>query len=127
VVSRAALNALRPGSQTWSYTHAWRTVDRAAWNGMSVLASVESPRQAIEALDRGWGSAMVVAENPSDKLYVRDGVKLLPCVYETRGVQCVECRLCFDSERLRSKGITIAFSAHGSRFKNVRRVLATIQ
>lgn len=127
IVSDAALGVLRRGKQPWSYTHAWKDVARESWGEVSVLASGEAPRQMVEAMDKGYATAIVVDKFKSDKLYEENGVKILPCAQQTRGVQCVDCRLCFNDTRLREKGITIGFEAHGSRFKVVRRMLPTLQ
>ncbi len=37
----------------WTYTHAWRSVPRKAWGPVSVLASLDRPELAREALRRG--------------------------------------------------------------------------
>jgi hypothetical protein len=49
----------RGGGQSWAYTHAWRDVPRAAWGGISVLASVETEVDAHAALSIGYTPARV--------------------------------------------------------------------
>ncbi|MCR4338261.1 MAG: hypothetical protein NUW01_00080 [Gemmatimonadaceae bacterium] len=106
----------RGGKRVWTYTHAWRTVDRSAWGNVSVLASCERPEQVAEARSRGYAAALVVDEHRERKRYERDQVTLIPCPEQTtRGVQCVSCRLCFDDTRLIKDGLTIAFALHGDR------------
>jgi hypothetical protein len=127
IVSQAAVAKVRKHRRdVWSYTHAWRNVSPESWGGVSILASGESTADAKEAMDAGWAAAIVLPdrEHVTDKLYVKDGVKILPCVEQTRGVKCVDCRLCMDAPRLREKGIVIGFAPHGSRFKVVQRMLA---
>jgi hypothetical protein len=127
LVATAALETVKPGNRTWSYTHGWRDVDRASWGEVSVLASTETFEQATEALDRGWAPAIVVGEHEDDKMYRKEGLKVLPCVNQTRGISCADCRLCFDAERLHGKGMVIAFAAHGSRKSRVLSVLDEVR
>lgn len=123
IVSQAALSKLRSSKKPWSYSHAWRSVDRSAWGDVSVLASCETPAQVVEAQDRGWATAMIVDKFQGDKLYTDGQLKVLPCPNQTREVKCVDCRLCLGDTRLRDKGITIGFAAHGSRFKKVQALV----
>src|SRR5207302_5585852 len=52
-------NAPRHGRKVWAYTHAWRTVARASWgDAVSVLASVETVREAREAMQAGYAAAV---------------------------------------------------------------------
>jgi hypothetical protein len=122
-VSTAALETIRRGREIWSYTHAWRDVDRASWGSVSVLASTESALAAEEALDRGWAAAVVLPTFAENKLYKLGNIKVMPCVQQTRGVQCVDCRLCMNSDRLRDKGMVIGFTPHGSGKKRVLQVV----
>src|SRR5215510_10150128 len=55
-------NAPRRGRKVWTYTHAWRTVARQSWGeAVSVLASVETVREAREAMAKGYAAAVVVS------------------------------------------------------------------
>lgn len=100
----------------WTYTHAWRDVPRRAWGSVSVLASMEDPRDAKRAMRAGYAPACVVAEHPADgRAWEAHGVTWIPCPEQTRGVRCVECRLCWDAEALRKRAHGIAFAAHGQR------------
>lgn len=113
-VSRAAERyRQRGGREVWTYTHAWRDVCRVCWGRVSVLANCESVADVREASRRGYATAMVVPEFESESAYeVAGGVKVIPCPAQTRGVKCVDCRLCMDDERLHAAGLTIAFEAH---------------
>lgn len=118
-VLAAAADDYRGGS-VWTYTHAWRDIPREAWGRISVLASCESMRDAREARARGYVPALIVAEHPEDGRAWEDdnGERWVPCPEQTRGVPCVDCRLCFDPPA----GIT--FAAHGQRRKRVLEVLS---
>ena len=105
----------RGGGKAWTYTHAWRTVGRSSWSqSVSVLASVESPKQAAEVRRRGYAPALVVESHASDKAFVSHGVRWIPCPAQTRHVGCTDCRLCFDADGLFARRAGIAFAAHGS-------------
>jgi hypothetical protein len=120
-------NAPHRGKKVWTYTHAWRTVARASWgNVVSVLASVETVRQARAAMAQGYAAAVVVAAFEQQSAYQINGTTLVPCPYQTRGVTCRDCGLCRDDERLRSAGLVIAFEAHGSHGAVVRQTLLSL-
>jgi hypothetical protein len=120
-------NAPRCGKKVWTYTHAWRTVPRKSWgDAVSVLASVETVREAREAMAKGYAAAVVVAAFERESAYPIDGTTVLPCPNQTRGVTCRDCGLCRDDERLRSAGLVIAFQAHGARGAAVRQTLLSL-
>lgn len=127
IVSKAAIAKLKTGRRAWTYTHAWKTVDPAAWDGVSVLASTDSLSQVEVAREQGWATAAVVSQFESESVHKQQGVKILPCPNQTRNVKCSDCMLCFDSERLKKTDLTIGFTAHGARQNNVRRVLKTLE
>ena len=115
VVAEACTEYIAKDNQpVWTYTHAWRTVNRDAWGSISVLASCETPLDVAEAHARGYATALVVDGHPSDKLYEIDTVAAIPCPQQTRGVTCDSCRLCFNDEFLRDNERTIAFDGHGA-------------
>jgi hypothetical protein len=120
-------NAPRCGKKVWTYTHAWRAVARESWgDAVSVLASVETVREAREAMAAGYAAAVVVAAFEREGAYPIGGTKVLLCPYQTRGVTCRNCGLCRDHERLRSAGLVIAFAAHGARGAAVRQTLLSL-
>lgn len=114
----------RGGGCVWTYTHRWREVPADAWGHIAVWASCESTAEVKEAHKASYRAAVVVAEHPSDKLYVRDGVRILPCPFETRKKTCVECRLCLDAPI--DPRIAIGFAAHGGGKKELKRRLTLI-
>jgi len=120
--------AKRGGQRVWTYTHAWRRVRRESWGeGVSVLASCETPQQVREAQAAGYATAMVVPTHKQAAAYDHGGVKVVPCPAQTRvGVTCESCRLCWDDGRLRRAGLTIAFAAHSQGERQVLRSLPVV-
>jgi hypothetical protein len=111
----------RDGGTVWTFTHAWRTVRRRAWGAISVLASVETPREARQARQRGYAPAIVVTPAlwPADgRAFDFSGIRVIPCPAETRGRTCVECRLCLDRP-LHKMNVAIGFVAHGTKKRSI--------
>jgi hypothetical protein len=128
VVGEAAARYRRRGGRpVWTYTHAWRRVARASWgDAVSVLASCERPEDAAEAMRQEYAAALVVERFQCDAAYQCGPVKVLPCPNQTRGVQCRDCRLCWDDTRLRDAGLVIGFEAHGPGRRRALATLATV-
>ncbi len=127
VVSAAARRyTQRGGGPVWSYTHAWRKVPRASWKGVSVLASVKGTQDILEAREAGYAPAIVVPEHKSDRKYRVGNFNFLPCPAQTRDLACTDCRLCFDADKLLARKQGIAFAAHGSKTKEIKRRLKVI-
>jgi hypothetical protein len=101
---------------SWTYTHAWRTVDRASWGNASVLASCETAQDVKDANARGYAAAIVRAEpHPSRKVYDVDEIKVLPCPAESsETLTCADCQLCTKDAMLKDRNLTIGFYVHGS-------------
>jgi len=115
----------KKGRKAWTYTHAWRKVSRESWIGESVLASCETPMEVLEAKEKGYASAIVVDKFEREKLYEKDGIKLLPCPNQTsRKLTCADCKICMNATSLERTGITVAFEAHGT---SKKKILATIE
>jgi len=124
IISKAAL--WWPGP-VWTYTHSWRTVARRWWRKVSVLASCETLADVRKAMNRGYAAALVVDQHTSDRAYVtEDGIKLVPCPNQTKGVTCAQCKLCWKDKWLRAARTVITFAAHGSRKRAVADVVRTI-
>jgi hypothetical protein len=119
----------RGGGDVWSYTHAWRNVQRSDWRYVSVLASVATVGEVGAARAQGYAPSIVVAEHPSEKAYLLAGsdVKWIPCPAQTRGVGCTDCRLCFNADRLFQSNMGISFAAHGINKNTVKRKLNVLQ
>ena len=113
IVSEAArLHTLKYGRSCWTYSHAWRDVDFSSWDpAVAVRASCETPEQIIGAHARGYPAVLTVDEHPSDgKAWeTAYGDKIVPCPEQTKGTNCVDCRLCWQAP----KGVTISFAVHG--------------
>lgn len=105
----------RGGSRPWSYTHRWQEVHRRYWGPVSVLASVEDPKEMNAVAKQGYAPALVVAEFPQDTAFKLRSWSVVPCPYETRQVTCVECQLCWRGDALVSSKTAIGFQVHGNR------------
>ena len=129
----------RGGGGVWTYTHAWREVDRECWGRVSVLASCETAQDVRDARARGYATAIVVEEFedwrryyhgteavPEDAWRYQHGVDILPCPSQTMGVTCADCRLCLDDEGIRERGYSIAFHIHGDP-GGVKRARASLE
>jgi len=131
----------RRGGSIFTYTHAWRTVRRTAWQNIAVLASVEKVADIARARARGYAAAIVVPSFPLEerpasgelfagtrKAFRMKGTdtKVVPCPAQTGDTTCVECRLCIDRDLL-AMNVTIAFAAHGMNSDKVRRSLPVIR
>lgn len=118
----------RGGGAVWTYTHAWATVPRKEWGeATNILASMEDPALASKAREQGYAPALVVGSHKSEKAYTVPGsdVKWIPCLEQTRGIPCSDCRLCMNTERLFEDNMGIAFAAHGSTQK-IRKHLTVL-
>jgi hypothetical protein len=109
----------RGGGSVWTYTHLSDEIDVDAWGLISALASVETPRAARRAIDRGYVPAIVLPRFPAEtrrpfELAGVPGWRALACPAETRGLTCVQCRACLSDGPLRDARVAIAFEAHGT-------------
>ncbi len=123
----AAYHTNKHNQPVWTYTHAHRDVKRESWGKVSVLASCETVEETKVAMSKGYAAALVVDHHESDKAYVVDGVKLVPCPQQTgRAENCVACKLCWKADRLLAMGAVIAFSVHGQQVKKAKQALIQI-
>lgn len=112
------------GRAVWGYTHAWKKVNANAWRGVAMLASVESIADAQAARAVGYAPARIVDSHPADgRAYSEGGTTWIPCPEQTRGVPCVACGLCFDTEALLARNAGIDFAAHGNKANALKRRL----
>jgi hypothetical protein len=109
--------------KVYTYTHAWKTIPRSAWGNISVLASCENITDAKQAMKCGYAPSIIVPNHISDKAYVHDGVKIIPCPQQTRGISCDKCKLCMNDKTLKNQNAAIAFAVHGVRKKIVLNVI----
>ena len=123
IVSEAAVDyTAKCGSPAWTYTHAWRDVERSSWGSVSVLASCETVEECREAMDRGYAAALVV-EKPFQKPKKVGNVTLIPCLEMTQSVQCTKCKMCFNAEKLLKNRRVICFFAHGAQTKKAQKAI----
>lgn len=121
VAAAAARYVERGGGPVWTYTHAWRQVERASWGMVSVLASCETREDTLAAAARGYATAVVVERFESDRRHrsidaINESTDVVPCPSMTRNVPCSSCRLCMNDQGLRERGYSIAFAIHGIPF-----------
>jgi hypothetical protein len=120
----------RGGGSVWSYTHCWDHVTKDVWSNVSMLASVDSVEEVTFAMQNGYAPAIVVSEHPSERTYVLPGsdTKWIPCPAQTKeGMGCVDCRLCFNANRLYNSNMGISFSAHGVKKNAIKRRLNVLK
>lgn len=118
----------RGGKSVWSYTHAWRKVKRKSWGKVNVLASIESVKDGMKAIERGYAPALVVSEFPKkDKAFISEGIRWIPCPAQTKdNTTCLDCKLCADTDKLAARNAGIAFEAHGFQKNKVKRHLTML-
>ena len=117
----------RGGGPVWKYSHSWRGIPRNSWGGaLAILASVESARDGLAALERGYAPARVIGRFP--ELRERDAfeVRWIPCPAQVGESDCEHCRLCTHGDRLAEQGAGILFEAHGSGAAKVRKTIASL-
>jgi hypothetical protein len=119
----------RGGGAIWTFTKRWRQIDRDVWGPISVLASCVGSAEVEDAHRRGYAAAVVVPEfRDGPKSFSYGGRRAVPCPAEaTEGVTCSSCRLCMDANRLRERGLVIAFAAHGAGAEKVRARLPVVR
>ena len=107
----------RSGKRAYTYTHAWRNVPYAAWQGARVIASCETTQDIDMARSElGYPSAeFTYMEHESRKVFVRDGIKVLPCPNQfNKAVTCDKCMACANIEMLQDKNLVIGIAGHGA-------------
>ena len=107
----------RGGQPVWTYTHAWRQVDRASWAGVSVLASCETPEDVKAADARGYAVERTVMDwAEAGPITTEDGRTLKPfqCPEQTgRARDCESCRFCTKDSAWRGRAYLV-LKAHGA-------------
>ena len=105
-------------SQAYTYTHAWDepyNVPESAWNGARVLASCETATDIVKARSLGYACEWTYSEHDTNKVYERDGIKVLPCPNNfNKEVQCVDCMKCGDLDLLKNRKWVIGLATHGA-------------
>lgn len=119
----------RGGGTVWCYTHRWRDIPIGHWEGVSVLASIERTEDLDVAHRHGYAAALTVVAFPSIRAFTipGSGHRLIPCPAQTKGVTCIQCRLCLNPDRLHSNRLAIGFAVHGRDAKIAKRALRVVQ
>ena len=98
-----------------SYTHAWRALDPSWFEDRTrPNASCDSLADVSEARSAGWSTVIV---DPGLALAELPG--FVACLFDTKGLQCIDCRLCAKTRRG-----TVVFPVHGSRRRAAAEALA---
>lgn len=117
----------RGGGQVWAYTHRWREIWAEDFGpDLHVLASVETPEEAEQAIHDGYTPAITVVSFYRARAYNIPGhnhLKIIPCPAQTRHRKCNECRLCF---KPLPKGVMIGFQLHGMGASKARKRLTVL-
>lgn len=102
-------SAVRSAPRWTGYTHQWRNPAAAALRDM-VMASCDSPADAIEAARAGWRAFLV---DPADGPLPDVGGRAIECP-SARGVECARCGLCAGSSPRTARAPHIRIRAHGA-------------
>lgn len=128
VVSAAGEDYIERGQPVWTYTHAWKEVNRSSWRKVSVLASCETPADVKKAHEKGYATSITLESFPNgSKAFERNGIKILPCL-EQSGLSpsCADCKICFDDQKLRKQGLTIGFVLHSNLAYKAKKALQVL-
>jgi len=122
----AAEYTAKHNQPVWTYTHAWRDVDRDAWGSISVLASCETPDDLRLARQRGYAPVMVREIESRKAFDLGDGMRGVPCPqqWQPGQVSCESCRLCMRDQKLYKRGDVIVMKPHGIQVKRVQSAIA---
>lgn len=109
----------------WTYTHAWENVPREAWGDISVLASCDTLDKAEEAYSKGYAIS-TVRWKPFTRPFTWGRWLMQPCLSETKGMKCKDCRMCWSDKALRANRTIICFFPHGAKKNLVTEIVRSI-
>ncbi len=112
-------NTIPPYVDVLSYTHAWRRLDPGMFlDHVRPNASCDTVADVAEALASGWKAVVVDADGgiPGQRLA---GALAVSCPYESRGTQCIDCRLCARQKR----PSVVVFQVHGTKKRLAREAI----
>ena len=92
------------------YTHQWRAADDRLRS--LVMASCDSPSEAMEAARAGWRTFLVRTTDYAESLDAPP-LRSLECLSESKGLDCAACAAC-DGASARSTRAHIWIRAHGT-------------
>lgn len=101
-----------------SYTHAWKVLD-PKWfeDNVRPNASCDTLVDVAIARDMGWPTAIVDPGVGYEEL-----AGFVACLYDTKGLQCIDCRLCAKTARKS----TVVFPVHGTRRRKAADALQEV-
>lgn len=120
---------LRPDVSCWTYTHAWRRPEIIEWMrsapaNLTIVASVDDPKDIAEAEALGWSTVATVVPTEDGKGFsdaearqARKEHGALPCPAQRMDMGCADCTACARPGR-------ILFAVHGPARKRARTALA---
>lgn len=112
-------NMIPPFVDVLSYTHAWRRLSPDMFlEHVRPNASCDTPADAEEALAAGW-KAVIVDDDGSIPDTRIGGALAVSCPYETKGTQCIDCRLCARQKR----PSVVVFQVHGAKRRIAGRAI----
>ena len=119
------------GQPVFTYTHNWRSIPRAAFGSISVLASCEYPEQVAEANALRYAAALLIPNFPNSfKVFRYGDTNVLPCrAAIDPTVKChmpdpnKSCRLCMGDGMLRDRGLTIGLAIHGNKARELKQIV----
>lgn len=122
----------RGAKSVYSYTHSWKNVPAKVWSNVSMLASIDSVKEAKHAKKMGYACAIVVPEHTTKKVFKLKGsdINWIPCPAQTfkdKDVTCLSCKLCMKSDYLFNTNHGIAFAAHGVSANKIKKRLKVLQ
>lgn len=100
------------GQPVWTYTHTWRSIPRATFKHIVILASCESLDEVKEAESLGYRAAVILPTGTKTK-------NVQVCRHTTHGIQCDECRMCMSKRAKKAVG----FYPHGSGAKKASAII----
>jgi hypothetical protein len=125
----AVVRAVPLNGSAWTYTHFPKEqIPITTEDQTCINISTDSVIEAIESLQSGHPTVVVLSSDKTEKVDVESGVRFIRCPAEYSDVTCNTCGgnipLCARPKR----GYVIKFTAHGSQAKtiNIRQADATL-
>lgn len=123
LASAAKKYSAKHNRQVFTFTHAWREIDRKSWGNINIIASCEKMADVKEAIKKGYKAALIVPVFKKTIPYKQNGMRLIPCPKQLDAVcGCIECGLCVNANERLKKTDVIAFKVHGP-VKKARKAL----
>ena len=98
-----------------SYSHFWNEIDTRY--SKYLMASVETLKDTHKALELGYRVFFVNGYKEYYSQEILKKIGLINCPFESKKVQCVQCKLCNGKKGTKDKRKSIHVSLHGSNVK----------